>query len=328
MPHSPSSVYAPSTSTESTQPGSPSSISPTSDSHRVSSYPTERTQDEPHHVGVLNRNHDDDNVGHEGMGAALLNDTYLSTEFGPQVSNNSLNRTATLPANRTQYVPSVTGRPRAGSVFPPAAPPPTMPPLPPPPDPVVPVMSATTPSQTSNFLETTRPHGNSIGHRQTGSGTRLTAVTKEGVRIEGPPTPESFDDQDLMASLPRRPDTPCTAIRDSHPLPPLPSPAAASYSVRSLESPAQQVITPRVRGESMSVISGQQLINTSLTMGTIHQRRAKMSAPPLTLSSTGPSRITMYSGRTIRLLPLIPLEIPPSVRSLAPRPLIQSPTVR
>lgn len=305
IPHSPSSVYAPSTSTESTQPGSPSSISPTSDSHKVSSYPTEHTQDEPQHVGVLTHNHDDDNDGHEGIGAALLNATYLSTEFGQrtngispqhpyaaplsplsssgaQDSNNSLNRNATLPANRTQYTPSVTGRPRAASIFPPAAPPPTLSPLPPPPDPAVPAMSATMPPQTGRFLEATCPRGNSIGHRRTGSGTRLTAVTEEGVRIVGSPTLESLYDQDLTASLPRRPDTPRTAIRDSHPLPPLPSPTATSYSLRSPESPAQQVIVPRVRGESMSVISGQQLISTSLAMGTIHQRRTKMSAPPST----------------------------------------------
>lgn len=321
IPHSPSSVYAPSTSTESTQPGSPSSISPTSDSHRVSSYPTEHTQDEPQHVAVLNHNHDDDNDGHEGIGAALLNATYLSTEFGQrtndtspqhpyaaplsplsssglQDSNNSINRTATLPVNRTQYTPSVTGRSRATSVFPPAAPPSISSPLPPPPDSTVPTMSATMPSQTSRFLETTRPRGNSLGHRRTGSGTRLTAVTEEGVRVESPPTPESLDDQDLTASLPRRPDTPRTAIRNSHPLPPLPSSSPISYPVRLPESPAQQVIAPRVRGESMSVISGQQLINTSLAMGMIHQRRTKISAPP---STDSPSPTESHSPSTFSL---------------------------
>ncbi|KAG1747600.1 hypothetical protein EDB19DRAFT_276705 [Suillus lakei] len=57
--HSPSSVNAPSTSTESTQPVS-SPFSLTSDPHRVSSYPTEHTKDEPQHANVSNHNHDGD----------------------------------------------------------------------------------------------------------------------------------------------------------------------------------------------------------------------------------------------------------------------------
>ncbi|KAG0709073.1 hypothetical protein DFH29DRAFT_890397 [Suillus ampliporus] len=336
IPHSPSSVYAPSTSTDSTQPPSPSSLSPTSDSHRISSYPTEHTQDDPQHVGVHNHNRDDDNDGHEGIGAALLNASYLTTEFGQRTngislqhpyavpvsplppppsspqdnSTTPLNRTATLPANRTQYTPSVTGRPRAASVFPPAAPPPALSPPPPPLDSAVPAISATMPSQTSRFLETTRPRGNSVGHRRTGSGTRLTSVTEEGMRLDGPPTQESIDDEDVTASLPRRPDTPRTAIRDSHPLPPLPSPTATSYSVRSPESPVPQAITPRVRGESMSMTSGQQLINTSLAMGTIHQRRTKMSAPPSTGSpspteSPSPSAFSLPAQKPTGVMPLV-----------------------
>ena len=308
IPHSPSSVYAPSTSTESTQPPSPASVSPTSDTHRTSSYPTEHTQDEPRHISVHNHDIEDDNDGHEGIGAALLNASYLSTEFSPRTNgissphpyaapltplasagpqdqvNSALNRTTTLPTNRTQYTPSVTGRPRAASVFPPAPPLPAGSP-PPPPDSAV---SAPLSSQTARFLEVTRPRGNSMGHRRTGSASRLTSVTEEGVKINGQFSRETVDDQDITISLPRRPDTPRTAIRESHPLPPLPSPTATTYSMRSPELPGQ-VLSPRVRGESMSATTGQQLINASLAMGTIHQRRAKMSAPPSTSSSTANS---------------------------------------
>ena len=305
IPHSPSSVYAHSTSTESTQPPSPSSLSPTSDTHRASSYTTEHTQDEPQHVNVHGHDVEDDNDGHEGIGAALLNASYPSAEFSPGINGTSsqhpyaapltplpssgsqdevtsaLNRTSTLPANRTQYTPSVTGRPRATSVFPPAPPPPVVSP-PPPPDST---MSASLPSQATRFLEVSRPRGNSMGHRRTGSASKLTSVTEEGIKLNGRQSRETVDDQDITISLPRRPDTPRTAIRESHPLPPLPSPTATSYSVRSPELPGQ-AISPRVRGESMSAASGQQLINTSLAMGTIHQRRTKMSAPPSTSTST------------------------------------------
>lgn len=322
IPHSPSSIYTPSTSTESTQPPSPSSLSPTSDTHRASSYPTEHTQDDPQHVTVQVHDNEDDNDGHEGIGAALLNASYQSTEFSSRTNgissqhpyaaplsplpspglqdqvNPPLNRTSTLPANRTQYTPSVTGRPRAASVFPPAPPPPVMSP-PSPPDSAA---SASLPSQTSRFLEIARPRGNSMGHRRTGSASRLTSVTEEGVKLNGRYSRETVDDQDITISLPRRPDTPRTAIRESHPLPPLPSPTATSYSIRSPESPGQ-VISPRVRGESMSAASSQQLINASLANGTIHQRRAKMSAPPSTSTSTANSSPSDSPSQSVFSLP-------------------------
>ncbi|KAF9229516.1 hypothetical protein BS17DRAFT_799038 [Gyrodon lividus] len=322
IPHSPSSVYAPSTSTDSTQPPSPTSLSPSSDSYRSSSYATEHTQDDPQQ-SALNGDLSDDQDAHEGIGSAMLNAAHLSQDFSPsplsqhpyatssdtesspsRMIQATLNRTSTLPANRTHHQPPVVGRPRAASVLPPAAPPPISPPPPPPPESSLPPTPTIPPSQTSRFLEITRPRENSIGHKRTGSGTRLTSVTEEGVRVDGRSSLSQGDDlqsdEDHTASLPRRPDTPRTVKRDSHPLPPLPSPSSAAHPFRTATTPiavsrppgspvTAQFVSSRPRGESVSVMGGQSLINSSIAMGTIHQRRNKMSAPPSTTTTTSSS---------------------------------------
>ncbi|KIK98809.1 hypothetical protein PAXRUDRAFT_823477 [Paxillus rubicundulus Ve08.2h10] len=317
IPHSPSSVYAPSTSTESTQPPSPTSLSPSSDSHRSSPYATEHTQDDPQHL-ALNGDLIDEQDAHEGIGSAMLNAAHLSQEISPSLLSQHpyatsdtvssptrvqaiLNRTSTLPANRPHHQLPIPGRPRAASVLPPAAPPPISPP-PPPPELSLPSAPASLPSQTNRFFEVTRPRGNSIGHKRTGSGTRLTSVTEEGVRVDSWSSLLQGDDSDAdhTASLPRRPDTPRTAKRDSHPLPPLPSPTNAVHPFRTAMAPTAvsrppvspvtaQFVSSRPRGESMGVMSGQPLINSSIAMGTIHQRRNKMSAPPSTTTTASSS---------------------------------------
>ncbi|KAH7883779.1 hypothetical protein F5I97DRAFT_1589432 [Phlebopus sp. FC_14] len=350
IPHSPSSVYAPSTSTESTQPPSPTSLSPSSDSHKSGPYVTEHTQDDPLHR-VLNDDISDEQDAHEGIGSAMLNTAHLSQEFSPSciplqhpyatssdsepssvTKQGSLGRTSTLPAHRTQHT-SVLGRPRATSVLPPATSPPIASPPPPPSEAASSPASVVPLGQTSRFLEVNRPRGNSIGHKRTGSGTRLTSVTEEGVRIDGRSLlgTEDQDDEDATAYLPRRPDTPRTFKRDSHPLPPLPSPTSETDPPRTTTTTAAvsrspgspvsaQFVSSRPPGESVS-LTGSQLINTSIAMGTIHQRRNKMSAPPSTTASSPTESISSVFSSQVKTssspMPQSPAPVPLTGRSRA-----------
>ncbi|KAF8140068.1 hypothetical protein EV363DRAFT_1392989 [Boletus edulis] len=293
IPHSPSSVYAPSSSTESTQPPSPTSLSQSSDSHTSPSSITEHTPDDPHY-SALNDDLNDEQDAHEGIGSAMLNAAHLSREFSsaslsqhpyatptdtdsfPGSKQAALSRTSTLPANRTQHQSPVVGRPRAASVLPPAAPPPMSSP-PPPPESSLNFTSTMPSSQATRFLEVAQSRGNSIGHSRTGSGTRLTSG--DDMQFE--------DDDDLIASLSR---PKC----DSHPLPPLPSPTTAVHPFRTATAPTAtsrpsgspvpaQFIAARPRGEP--------LINSSIALSTIQQRRNKMSAPPSTTATTSSSPV-------------------------------------
>ncbi|KIK28647.1 hypothetical protein PISMIDRAFT_27623 [Pisolithus microcarpus 441] len=336
IPHSPTSLYALSTSTESTQPPSPSSPSPSSDSYRSSSYHTDHTQDEPH--PMMQDNSSDEQDAHEGIGSAMLNADQLSQDYSspstpvhPYASPNSsptrrqttLDRAPTVPPNQIQHTPSV-GRPRASSVqqlLPRPVPSPLPPPeiaLPPPP---------TLPPQASRLLEASRSRGNSLGHKRTGSGSKLTSVTEEGVRVSGPSQSDDAEHDDRLgsiSSLPRRPDTPHAVKRDSHPLPPLPSPtqvhpfrtATVAAVAKQPGSPATtQFLTTRPRGESMTATSAQPIINPSIAMSTLHQRRNKLSAPPST-TTTASSSPTESSPSLFSLPPSRPSDSPtPSTAS-------------
>lgn len=341
IPHSPSSVYAPSSSTESTQPPSPTSLSQSSDSHTSTSSVTEHTQDDAHYP-VLNDDVHDEQDAHEGIGSALLNAAHLSREFSssslsqhpyaasadadssPGSKQATLSRTSTLPVNRTSHQSPVVGRPRAASVLPPAAPPPISSP-PPPPQELSSTFSSTIPSsQTARFLEASRPRGSSLGHSRTGSGTRLTSVTEEGIKVDDLTQGDDIQfEDDLTTSLTRRPDTPRLAKRDSHPLPPLPSPTSAAHPFRTAAAPAAtsrppgspaptQFTSSRPRGESLSVMGGQPLINSTIAMGTIHQRRSKMSAPPPTSPMASSSPTEPNPPSTFSQLPAKVPTSPPS----------------
>ncbi|KAI6132657.1 hypothetical protein EV401DRAFT_212388 [Pisolithus croceorrhizus] len=311
IPHSPTSLYALSTSTESTQPPSPSSPSPSSDSYRSLSYPTDHTQDEPH--PMMQEDSTDEEDAHEGIGSAMLNAAHLSQDYSspstpvhPYASPNSsptrrqtiLDRSPTVLPNQTQHTPPPVGRPRASSVqqLPPRPIPSPLPPpeiaLPPPP---------TIPPQASRLLEASRSRGNSLGHKRTGSGSKLTSVTEEGVRLSEPSQSDDAEHDDRLgsiSSLPRRPDTPHTVKRDSHPLPPLPSPtqvhpfrmATVAANAKPPGSPATaQFLSTRPRGESMTATGTQPLINPSIAMSALHQRRNKLSAPPSTTTTASSS---------------------------------------
>ncbi|KAI6158754.1 hypothetical protein EDD17DRAFT_1619597 [Pisolithus thermaeus] len=268
--------------------------SPTSYSYRSLSYPTDHTQDEPH--PMMQDDSSDEQDAHEGIGSAMLNAAHLSQDYSspstpvhPYASPNSsptrrqtiLDRASTVLPSQTQHTPPPVGRPRASSVqqLPPRLIPSPLPPpeiaLPPPP---------TIPPQASRLLEASRSRGNSLGHKRTGSGSKLTSVTEEGLGS--------------ISSLPRRPDTPHTVKRDSHPLPPLPSPtqvhpfrmATVAANAKPPGSPATaQFLSTRPRGESMTATGTQPLINPSIAMSALHQRRNKLSAPPSTTTTASSS---------------------------------------
>lgn len=321
IPHSPSSLYAPSTSTESTQPPSPSSMSVGSDI--------------------------DEQDAHEGIGSAMLNTSHLSQDYAaspstpshpyatspdssPRKNQATLSRTVTLPTHRAppnRVHTTIVGRPRASSTIPPAPPPPMISP-PPPPAEAVPSVTAIPPLQASRYFEG-RPRVDSNGHKRTGSGTKLTSVIEEGVRPEHHPFPsgDASSDEKLqtMTSLPRRPDTPHTMKRDSHPLPPLPSPLAPSHPFRTTNATvskpigsatATQPTSSHPRGESVSGTTGQHLINSSIAMGTIHRRRNKTSAPPSTTTPTDSSPPTEASSSAFSMPP----SSPPTPTALVPTP--------
>ena len=158
---------------------------------------------------------------------------------------------------------------------------------------------------------------------RTGSGSRLESLTEEGDR---------YDDRTLQTQQQhhfeyeedfRRPRTRSIvqaqreANRESHPLPPLPSPSESSggslATPRTLVNEHEQLsppssakfVTPRPRGISQTsarseIVPSTTLINHSTTMGTIHQRRTtKVSAPPSTSSSPNPSESMAPSSMKI-----------------------------
>ncbi|KAJ3550748.1 hypothetical protein NM688_g5006 [Phlebia brevispora] len=94
-------------------------------------------------------------------------------------------------------------------------------------------------------------------------------------------------------------------IRESHPLPPLPSPSVettptprrpgvSNSTPQSPASPSGQRGASSTRSEVLSRLDQQPLINSSTVMGTISQRRIKTSAPPSMMGT--PSSPTESSG--------------------------------
>ena len=208
-------------------------------------------------------------------------------------------RTSTLPAMRnSNYSSTVPHRSRASSTLPPAAPPPTNS-LPPAPTPEPPSTIRTIPELPE---PPARQIVNPLGHRRTGSGTKLGTLREEVERREETVREQFGLEQDPPLRRPRSKSV-LSAQRqynDSQPLPPLPpvenhTPATPRFSRNSGQqsgpsSPdSSNFVTPRARGDSsVSARSDSSsvgsltttLINNSPVMGTISQRRSKTSAPP------------------------------------------------
>ncbi|KAF8649886.1 hypothetical protein AX16_005647 [Volvariella volvacea WC 439] len=209
---------------------------------------------------------------------------------------------------------SIIRRPRATSNLPPPAPPPTNSP-PPAPYPIVvePSVPASIPAVKRLEVPDTRPRGNSVGHRRTGSGSgRLTALEEEETeRLEedNEKAQPGSNNHSIDGHHHLVPDTPRTARRESPPLPPLPSPPSQPTLFRNHStSPATKVpspkltnvIAPRPRGSSTLTTRSDfanhgAIINSTTTQGTIFQRRTKTSAPP-TPRSSSPTDSTISFG--------------------------------
>lgn len=321
-------------STDSTQPSSPSSTSPDSETSDSLSYRDSHREDyvidEGVEVGML------DSATHEANAFAAAGSLSRLPIKNPQpakpptsyhpyavptrTSVDMQGSSSPIPPTTRSRSGSVGGRARASSALPPPAPPPQNS-LPPAPAPVIhepPPEARLSHSHTSSQDSTThlsvigRPRGNSFGHRRSGSGSKLVPLHEEVERHDNALLHVQQDDhyepgQELQARIRRslEGDTPRVLKRESHPLPPLPSPASVASTLPDTprynpepepQSPASAYHIPHTRQSSQfssqSEVGGPpsapQLINTSTTMGTIWQRRSKMSAPPSSGSASPP----------------------------------------
>jgi hypothetical protein len=197
-------------------------------------------------------------------------------------------------------------RTRALSSLPPPPPPPSNS-LPPAPTPVV--LEPTSIFSSQHLDVRTHQQGESIGHRSTGS-TGLDPLKEEyddSFQEVSRQTMEEVNSR--MDTTHLVPDTPRNSNRDSHPLPPLPSPSTGSPGTPRNTLPASKpppsprlsnIVAPRPRGSSQlttrsEIASQPHVINSTTTQGTIFQRRTKISAPPSSRSSS-PADSTMSAG--------------------------------
>ena len=207
-------------------------------------------------------------------------------------------RTSTLPSVRSpNYSSTVPHRARASSTLPPAAPPPTNS-LPPAPTPEPQSTIQTIPELPEPPM---RQVVQTLGHRRTGSGTKLGTLREEVERRDESARNRFDADQEQPLRRPRSKSV-LSAQRqynDSQPLPPLPAPenpapATPRFGRQSEHqsgpsSPdSLNFVTPRARGDSNVSARSETssigsltttLINNSPLMGTISQRRNKSSAP-------------------------------------------------
>ncbi|KAI0785992.1 hypothetical protein C8Q75DRAFT_721701 [Abortiporus biennis] len=344
--HSPPSTYASSVSasTVSTQPSSPSSTSPTSESSLEPRSRTNSTSSQASHDPVrvsaeTARLADDPNAALGMESAMFALESSLShssfsprTPIAPTVHPYAASSSQAIPISSPQTVSNIPhrmsvsattpprmqiGRPRASSTLPPPAPiPTTLPPPAPTPSILEPLPDISTASHKLLDAATGRSRGQSVSHKRTGSGSRLAALQEESERLDDYSVShfDTLNGHEIVeeGNRPRS----RTVNRESHPLPPLPSPSASS--IESATTPRTNVVdgdgshtphspTPfsqRPRGAStlstrseMSS-SSQTLINNSTTMGTIFQRRNKSSAPP-TVSGSGPSSPTESTSSSV-----------------------------
>ncbi|KAI0067910.1 hypothetical protein BV25DRAFT_1819378 [Artomyces pyxidatus] len=316
--HSPVSAYPPSisASTDSTQPPSPTSGSPSSvSSDQFSSTPSgadddldirRLSQETARYHGEINTNgHSTEAPSsyHPYAAAARISvavDHTSDPPFQTSISTptTSINRASVLPPARPLPSGPPPSRPRAASALPPPVPPPQNA-LPPAPD-----------GATNKHLNVgNRPRVNSTGgHVRSGSNSRLESLREEGEKHEVHPLQSQqrphFDVEEDLRARPRSivHVQPRDTHRDSHPLPPLPplsdtsgddlvTPRTTANDHEPLSPPASaKFMPPRPRGTSTASVrsemapppSSSALINSSTMMGTISQRRSKVSAPPST----------------------------------------------
>lgn len=326
IPYSTSSVYSSLTaSTTDSQSGSPTnSASPSSDTpgHIPESlYTTNDTPDDLHNIMD---SEDETQDGMAAIGAAMFMGG-LPSPVKPAISG--LPPPSSHPyAAAFQYeievtqppVNRVSVQPRrsrgTSAALPPALPPPLSSP---PPAPAVPATGEPSiePSlahRQSHLEVATRQRGDSVGHKRTGSGSRLAALEEEAERYEGGPAeseeqaPEYFGDAALKRVSRHLVQEARNQRHDSPPLPALPSPSSVipgspgtprngiPVNYKLPPSPRMShIVVPRPRGSSQLSARSEtlQMINVSTNQGTIYKRRSKTSAPP-TPRSTSPAEST------------------------------------
>jgi hypothetical protein len=192
------------------------------------------------------------------------------------------------PLNRLSIVHR---RARASSNLPPPPPPPSTS-LPPAPTNVVVEPSTNTASSQWQPDGRTRHQSELAGHRKTGS-SGLEVLTEE--HDDGSPEGSRRTIDDSKGNP-----TPRSAHRDSHPLPPIPSPTTAVPGTpRNPLTPSKpppsprssNIIVHRPRGTSQLTTRSEManqpaFINPTTTQGTIFQRRTKTSVPPSSRSTS------------------------------------------
>ncbi|KAI0308056.1 hypothetical protein B0F90DRAFT_110822 [Multifurca ochricompacta] len=310
--HSPSTLYPSSipTSTDSTRPSSPTSGSPSSDSSNhlprelsasfLDEVDTRRfSQETAKYRGELFEGRDSSEVEpseyHHPYSAASTPQSLdddpetpiaRATVVAPNGNRSTAPPAVSLPSSPPLAGPSGGLRPRATSDLPPPAPPPQSA-LPPAPHQPIPNKHLSAISS--------RPRGQSVGHTRTGSNSRLEPLQEEGDKQTEQQTlqgqqraEEDLRHQARSALQPQR-----DANRSVH-LPPLPM-SDSLATQRDTEpvqdrSPTSSKFGPRPRGGSVlstrsEITTPPPLISNSTTLGTISQRRSKVSAPSAGASS-------------------------------------------
>ena len=310
------------------------STSPSSDTSDPIPQPshTSHGQHDPRDYMDDHPGHDRDPDGMEAIGSAMFlqeNGNLDGTISGLPHSSHHPYATATQydslpqtfvspptnpPLNRTSVI---SRRIRASSS--------TIPPLPPPPlnaPPAAPfpVITDHTPDPSSSqvprqYLDVSRSRTDSGGHIRTGSGGRLAALEEETEKFDdGTAEGQQLDYREGESRKDARHlalDTPQNLKRDTHPLPPLPSPTLVStnspdtprnplHTMKQPPPPRVSSIVQRPRGSSQlsthsETVNPSLMINSSTNQGTIFQRRTKTSTTPSSRSSS-PSGSTASAG--------------------------------
>jgi len=307
VPYSTSSTYSTATlSADSTTSNSPTnSISPSSDTSPQipqSTYTTNYIQEESGSQTNDCDTHGRDDPYFPNVDSAVytLDESVLS---GAAISGLPLTTPHPYAVQYDQHpegparTPIMVRRARASSILPPAPPPPTglLPPAP------APVANEPQPEPSQQGFRRqdmqTRQQTELSSCRVSASGLSASGLAALEEEADGSGR-EGADRTDC-----RMPDTPRNPKRNSHPLPPLPSPPPAStdfpgtskttlpISKSPSSSRLSNPVVARPRGSSQlttrSELSNQShIINSTTNQGTIHQRRTKTSAPPSTRSAS------------------------------------------
>ncbi|KAK0198645.1 hypothetical protein F5146DRAFT_1131610 [Armillaria mellea] len=322
LPYTTASIYSP-VSADSTQPNSPtSSVSPvseTSDPIPQVDYTVNDTYVEDNDPqiapGISLSKHVNAHEGIEAIGAAMFMDLaspvrstisglpissshpYANTQYDPPTPHAVTTPLSTQSPTSNRISVQLRRSRASSTALPPALPPPLNSP------PLVPTIPNEVPpdlplhSSRQFHDAATRQRGDSVAHRRTSSGSKLTALEEESEKYEHTEAEISETELRTGTRLTFVVDT-RTAKNESPPLPALPSPALGSPGTpRNNSSPQipNSVFIPRQRGSSQAPRPEVVVINPTIHQGTISLRRFKTSAPP-TPRPSSPSESVVSVG--------------------------------